>query len=136
VQKSNKSIITIRKDCKFRYIHVPIHALFLPINLFSPEIGNIKTPVILSLFKSKLRLDLDPSIMTTRFGSISYSIGSTIGEVDFGLSKVKNFAKQVAKHAKRDVSFRIKNNETCKTGHFVDLTPSLDETRSNAIRKC
>jgi hypothetical protein len=37
---------------------------------------------------------------------------------DFQL-KFKNFVKRIAKHAKRAVSFHIKNNETCKTGCFV-----------------
>jgi hypothetical protein len=77
---------------------------------------SICIPVILSLFKSKLKLDLDPSIMITRFGSLSSntSIGSAIWKVNFGCSKVEYFAKQVAKHAKRAVLFRIKIKKLAK----------------------
>jgi hypothetical protein len=37
---------------------------------------------------------------------------------DFQL-KFKNFVKRIAKHAKRAVLFRIKNNEICETGCFA-----------------
>jgi hypothetical protein len=37
---------------------------------------------------------------------------------DFQL-KFKNLVKRIAKHSEWAVSFRIKNNETCKTGCFA-----------------
>jgi hypothetical protein len=55
---------------------------------------------------------------------------------DFQL-KFKKLLKRIAKHAKRAVSFRIKNNETCETGCFAkheilrngQLVSRNDETR-------
>jgi hypothetical protein len=59
---------------------------------------------------------------------------------DFQL-KFKNFVKRIAKHAKRAVSFRIKNNETWETGCFAkhkisrncQLVSQNNETRFASI---
>jgi hypothetical protein len=76
---------------------------------------------------------------STWFGSaiMTYSIGFTIGKVDYGSSKLKNFAKQVTKHAKWAISFCIsfyKNNETCQMSYFVGYFVLFREKWNSATR--